>query len=187
MRIRRQNRRPLLFGAALLATLAATWWASTLDERDGETQRIEQGRESSGMTGVLATANSGENGARRSAAGATARTGTLVARREPWPEAGATLMQAAAAKPGALAPPVPVAPPVADVPPLPFRFIGSLEDRGERNVVLLEGKDVRILHAGDTIDTRYRVDEITSTHIQFTYLPLRQRQSLEISDHEPLR
>jgi hypothetical protein len=180
MRIRQAQRRPLLFGAALLAALAATWWASTLEDDAGTVPPATRQPPAPGAT----------DGARaRAAARAPARVApvtTLAVDRARWPEAGATLMQGAMPGPAAMAPPPPPPPPapVAMVPTLPFRFAGVVEERGQRSVVLLEGKDIHILRAGERIDTRYRVDRITPARVEFTYLPLRQRQSLDISNHD---
>ncbi|WP_153108915.1 hypothetical protein [Propionivibrio limicola] len=164
MRIRPTSRRPLLFAAALLATLAATWWASSLDEE----AEVVSGPARGGTPAATPRRVSAPPG------------GMLAVRRAPWPEAGATLMQSP--------PPPPVAvempPPEAEIPPLPFRFIGALGEQGRRSVILLEGKEVRIVRAGERIDANYRVDRITPTRVEFTHLPTRQRQALDIADHE---
>lgn len=179
MRIRPANRRPLLFGAALLATLAATWWAATLEDEVAPVAG-RPGAVSPGAATMRGTAATGTPTARVPAAAPAA----LAVSRAPWPDEGRVLM-------AGTAPPVPVVqappppPPEAALPPLPFRFAGLIEERGQRSVVLLEGREVRILRAGERIDQRYRVDRITPTRVEFTYLPLRQRQSLPVSDHEP--
>jgi len=77
-------------------------------------------------------------------------------------------------------PPPPPAKPTA--PPLPFGYFGKWVD-GEKNVVFLwrnnEGYGVV---AGDTVDGTYRVDSITESSIDFTYLPLGSKQTLLITE-----
>lgn len=164
MRLRPTSRRPLLFAAALLATLAATWWASSLDEESDVVSGPARG------SGPAATPRRGSAPA----------SGVLAVRRAPWPDAGSALMQSP--------PPPPVAvelpPQEAEIPPLPFRFIGALGEQSRRSVILLEGNEVRIVRAGECIDANYCVDRITPTRIEFTHLPTRQRQALDIADHE---
>ncbi|MBS0513415.1 MAG: hypothetical protein JSR42_19845 [Proteobacteria bacterium] len=181
MRIRPANRRPLLFGAALLATLAATWWAATL-ENEVAPPANRPGAAASAARGSAASAPALRTSAGRAPVAAPA---ILAVGRSAWPAEGGTLMAASAPPAPVLQAPPPAPPTEASSPPLPFRFAGLIEERGRRSVVLLEGREVRILRAGERIDERYRVDRITPTRIEFTYLPLRQRQSLQVSDHEP--
>ena len=79
-------------------------------------------------------------------------------------------------------PPPPPAPPAA--PPLPFRYFGKWID-GDRTVVFLwnasEGYSVA---AGDTLEGTYRIDAITDSSVDFTYLPLGSKQTLPISKPE---
>ena len=72
----------------------------------------------------------------------------------------------------------------ATLPPLPFRFVGALEDRGLRAVILMEGETVHIVRAGDRIGERYRIERTGPDALVFTYLPLRQRQVLDLSAHD---
>ncbi len=74
----------------------------------------------------------------------------------------------------------PQPPPALEIPPLPFRFIGLLRDEDRRSVILLEGNEVLIVRAGTRIDDRYRVERITPMQVEFTYLPTRQRQTLDM-------
>ncbi|MBS0544770.1 MAG: secretion system X translation initiation factor [Proteobacteria bacterium] len=181
MRIRPANRRPLLFGAALFATLAATWWAATLENE------VAPPVSRPGAAAPAARRSATSAPALRTPAGrgTVAAPAILAVGRTPWPAEGGALMAGSAPPVAVLQAPPPAPPTEATLPPLPFRFAGLIEERGQRSVVLLEGRDVRILRAGERIDERYRVDRITPTRIEFTYLPLRQQQSLQVSDHEP--
>jgi hypothetical protein len=76
------------------------------------------------------------------------------------------------------APPPP--PPKPQAPPLPFKFLGKLVE-DERTLVFLVRDDRNfIVKAGDTIEGAYRVDEIADAAMTFTYLPLKQQQSLAL-------
>lgn len=73
-------------------------------------------------------------------------------------------------------------PPVA--PPLPFKAVGSIQGRdvtGGKPVAFLQQQDqVFLVGAGDNIGGIYRVEAITTEMIDFTYLPLGQRQVLAL-------
>lgn len=92
----------------------------------------------------------------------------------------ATSWQAAPAP----APPVVAAPPVALVPaapvapPLPFRYIGSYADGGRQIVMLVKGDQLYLVAVGDTIDNAYRIERVSGTMVELTYLPLKLTQSL---------
>lgn len=70
-----------------------------------------------------------------------------------------------------------VAPPTA--PPLPFTFIGSIERGGRRTVMLMEGEQLHLVGVRERIGEHYRVERVTPTQIEFTYLPMQLRQVLE--------
>lgn len=75
-------------------------------------------------------------------------------------------------------PPPPAPPPKPTAPPLPFQFNGRLDEGGSIAVFLTQQKRQLIVRAGDAIDQTYRVDAITAERIEFTYLPLQQKQQL---------
>ena len=64
-------------------------------------------------------------------------------------------------------------------PPLPFTFIGSIERGGRRTVMLMEGEQRHLVGVRERIGENYRVERVTPTQIEFTYLPMQQRQVLE--------
>ena len=77
------------------------------------------------------------------------------------------------------APPAPTARPVP--PPLPFSFFGTLDERGvARRVFLTKGDQLIIVKAHDVVDGRYRIDHITESSVELTYLPLNQKQNIPI-------
>ena len=62
---------------------------------------------------------------------------------------------------------------------LPFRYLGKLIDDGKLSVFLANGGESLSVHAGDRIGD-YRVDKVTESEVQFTYLPLKTKQSLPL-------
>ena len=157
---------------ALGLTLAATWWAAQI-EGDAVVE--------SDVAGVVEPATRAQRApaaAQRPRAQAVAApTGELAIIREPWPADAATLLQPPlAAQAQSRTVPV-VAAPMA--PPLPFTFIGSIERGGRRVVMLMEGEQLHLVGVRERIGENYRVERVTPTQIEFTYLPMQQRQVLE--------
>jgi len=81
-------------------------------------------------------------------------------------------------------PPPPMArkPEPPRAPPLPFQFFGRMVENGTTVVFLSRQDDVFAVKEGDTIAGSYRVEEINGTEVVLTYLPLKQRQTLPISN-----
>lgn len=94
--------------------------------------------------------------------------------------------------PPAPKPPPPVARPASaptvaaapSAPPLPFQAIGGIRGQkigdGAPIAFLRHGEAVLTVKAGDEIDRTYRVESITHDAVEFTYLPLKQRQTLSL-------
>jgi hypothetical protein len=166
--------RALVLGVALLATLAASWWA-VLVEDEATTSLLPQAPRpapSGRASGPSAEEDSG-------AAGVDA----LRVRREAWPAWAAGILQPMSFTAPA-PPPAPLAVSEPSAPPLPFRYVGAIEEGGERAVILTEDDAVHIVRARERIGERYRIERISATAIEFTYLPLMQRQRLGTSRHE---
>lgn len=64
-------------------------------------------------------------------------------------------------------------------PPLPFVYVGKMIDEGKLSIFVARGDDSFTLHKGQKIDD-YRVDKVTESSVVFTYLPLKQKQELNI-------
>ena len=85
-----------------------------------------------------------------------------------------------------IVPPPPPPPPPAPAeapraPPLPFRFMGQLDDgRGNRTFFLARGTAMLSVSLGETIDSTYLLERVDGGALHFTYLPLRERQCLQI-------
>jgi hypothetical protein len=91
----------------------------------------------------------------------------------------ATSWQAAPAPPpSVVAPPVALVPAAPVAPPLPFRYIGSYGDGGTQIVMLVKGDQLYLVAVGDTIDNAYRIERVSGTIVELTYLPLKLTQSL---------
>lgn len=87
-----------------------------------------------------------------------------------------------AAAPLPAARPEAVAPAPAAAPPLPFRFLGRYGDADSHIVMLVKGEQLYLVSVGDTIDDAYRVDRVSGTMVELTYLPLKLKQSLSTGD-----
>jgi hypothetical protein len=66
-----------------------------------------------------------------------------------------------------------------EAPPLPFRYLGKLIEDGKLSVFLANGAESITAKAGEQIGD-YRVDKVTESEVQFTYLPLKTKQSLPL-------
>jgi hypothetical protein len=82
-------------------------------------------------------------------------------------------------------PPIPQPPPPPTAPPLPFVVIGAIRGQGiaqGKPVVFLNEKGTSlVVSQGDDIHGTYKVEAINADTIEFTYLPLGQRQSLPLA------
>lgn len=64
-------------------------------------------------------------------------------------------------------------------PPLPFQYFGRLTEKGKTEVFVMRGDELLSIAAGQKLGD-YRVDQVTESRIQFTYLPLKTKQSLDL-------
>ena len=71
------------------------------------------------------------------------------------------------------------APAKPEAPALPFRYVGKIIEDGKLSVFLAKGEEAVTAVAGQTIG-EYRVDKVTESEVQFTYLPLKTKQSLPL-------
>lgn len=167
--------RRTLLATALAVTLALTGWVATRE--DDETAEIvaAAGRDDRSAVGGRPQRSAGEP------ADADpvwrARFARLAETREPWPDLADSFARIVVFSP---APPVSTTlrrpPPLA--PPLPFAFVGAMRDGDGEAVFLLDGGQVRMARAGDELPDGYRLDAITPSALEFTYLPLGAKQRL---------
>ncbi len=82
--------------------------------------------------------------------------------------------------PVAAPPPPPPPPPMA--PPIPFRFVGLLEEKSSKPAAFIaKGEALYVVHVGDVVENTYRVESFNSAQVVVTYLPLQQRQTIEVT------
>jgi hypothetical protein len=86
------------------------------------------------------------------------------------------------------APPKPVAvraapeppPPPPMAPPLPYVYMGKSVAHGQVSVFLTRNDKPYVARQGDVLDGQYRIDAINPPILELTYLPLEQKQMLNI-------
>lgn len=87
--------------------------------------------------------------------------------------------------PPAPAPVVPVvaeAPPPPTAPPVPFKFVGLIEEKAAKPAAFIaKGDALFVVHVGDVVENTYRVESFNSAQVVVTYLPLQQRQTIEVT------
>jgi hypothetical protein len=160
------TRRNAMFGLALLLTLLASWWAAGL----GTEAEVSAPARPAGGSGVDRS---------RAADPAAQLFARIEAARVELPrlEGGPFAERSFQPPP----PPPTAAPAVAPrAPALPFRYIGALEEDGVRSVFLANGDRLIAVRAGDLVDGTYKVERLAPGMIEFTYLPLKERQLLPL-------
>lgn len=156
------NRQRLLLYATALATVLAAIFAPPREETV-QPSRAQSASILDANTSVLATpAKTGFLPKKRN--GLTGEPGNLFQVDRPPPPP-----KALAARP---------AKPVA--PPLPYVYMGKMLERGELTIFLTRQDKPYVVHAGDVLDNQYRVDAIHPPVVELTYLPLKQKQVLNI-------
>lgn len=170
-----------LYGVLVL-TLAAAGWLALQDTQDAADDLLARPadvranpaapapRRAPAAAVVTAT------GASSTQTGLPAQLGSIA--RVPLAAEGADFAAPLSFRPP---PPPPGPAPKPMAPALPFRYIGGIDDGGNRSALLMEGNRLHIVRRGDTLDGRYRIEQIGDASIDFTFLPLKQRQSLPIS------
>lgn len=80
-------------------------------------------------------------------------------------------------------PPAPyVAPPPPRAPALPFSYMGRWQDAGETTYYLTRGSLPVSVRAGQVLDGVWRLEPVSGSRLNFTYLPLDQMRSLRTGD-----
>lgn len=65
-------------------------------------------------------------------------------------------------------------------PPLPFTYMGTMLENDQLTVFLTREHKSYVVHAGDVLDGQYHVDAINPPLMEITYMPLNEKQSLNI-------
>lgn len=169
------NRKQLLLGGALVATLLAAWFAPSDD---------------SPADAISAPAARTARSERAAATGQGAELDVLALR----PRDGEDAEQderalfappswnalPVAVQPGPPAPPAAEAAPAQSLPPLPFKVFGRHQDGKVATVFLFYQEQNLAVKVGDTVAEHYKVESIGATTMQLRYLPLNQLQSLDL-------
>ncbi len=71
-------------------------------------------------------------------------------------------------------------PPTPTAPPLPFVYVGSFEQGGATVYFLTRSDRTYDVKIGDVIDETYSVDGADVDQLRFTYLPLKEHQTLPL-------
>jgi hypothetical protein len=180
--------RPAILTAAGAATFAAAFHFSSGSGSD-VVQSVARGRDAAADAADAARAT--RDGAAPAPAAPTAGAPTLP----PLP-VRSRIAESAAKDPfaarGWLPPPPPPPPPAAAVaapppppptaPPVPFRFVGLLEEKSAKPAAFIaKGEALYVVHVGDVVESTYRVESFNSAQVVVTYLPLQQRQTIEVN------
>jgi hypothetical protein len=83
-------------------------------------------------------------------------------------------------KPQSIAPVLVEVSPTPQAPPLPFRYLGRYVEADQTIVFLAHNDQNLALKVGETFSINYKLDEIKTNALTFTYLPLNAKQSLDI-------
>ncbi|MBT0962721.1 hypothetical protein [Denitromonas iodatirespirans] len=161
------NKRQIGLWGALAATLAATWWASTVPSEEPAEPATE-------LRAAPARAS------RAPAQGVD--LAPLAAARPAFADTAPPVF-------GVPPPPPPSARRAADAAPvrprapaMPFSYVGALtEADGQRTVFLLDGDRLVTARVGEVIAGRYRLDTIDEHGLSLTYLPLKETQRISLA------
>jgi hypothetical protein len=155
-----KTQKRLLFGVAVLTVIAAVFAPSPEEpvEPSHEKQHLVVNERSS-------------NGASK-----TAQVGNLfpVERKEMTEEPSDLFFVDKPPPPPAEKPPKPVA------PPLPYVYMGKMVDETGLTVFVTRNNKPYVVHSGDILDAQYRVESIKPPLMELTYLPLKEKQVLNI-------
>lgn len=77
---------------------------------------------------------------------------------------------------------LPPPPPPPQAPALPFRVLGRYVDGGEETLFLQHAERAVAVRVGDVLDGQYRVESLAAGVLTLIYLPLNQRQTLDIGE-----
>ena len=79
-------------------------------------------------------------------------------------------------------PPPYVPPPPPQAPALPFSYMGRWQEAGQTTFYLVRGMLPVSVRAGQVLDGVWRLEPVTGSLLNFTYLPLNQTRSLRTGD-----
>jgi len=156
------NRRHLFLGAALALTLLAVWQVRVEEQRNANE--------------ALATT------AAMPAPAAQQGQAVTPAAAERMHEASADIFAVKDWNPPPAVVSAPAKPARPLPPPLPYRYLGRWEENGTRTLIL--GREDRSIpaHPGQVLDGVWRIEKISATDVEFTYLPLKTSDHLTLEE-----
>jgi len=164
------KQRRIVLVALLGATLSATAWVNFAQDNASVSEAQPQARH---------TVND-----RSTARKALPKTESLTLEPLQRPVLEGTKQSLFGSKSWYVPPPPPKAlpPPAPTAPPLPFSYMGKMLEDGRTTVFLTRQNRNFVVTAGDTIESTYRVDDISAHFMTFVYLPLNIKQTLQIGE-----
>ena len=176
MKLAEISTRQWVLGAALVAALAATYWAAQSDDDAG--------------AAVQPVAGSNRRAAAPAARAASAADVMLAptdwqpVQRQVWAAPPDAQFAAWAPPPPPPAPPEvkgpPPVPPAPVAPPFPYQIIGSLSENGQTQVFLASPTRSLNARVGEVIDGQWRVDQVSATGLSLTWLPAQIKQQIAL-------
>ena len=79
-------------------------------------------------------------------------------------------------------PPPPPPPPPPQAPALPFTYMGHWQEGGQTTYYLARGLESLSVRPGQVLDGVWRLEPVSGSLLNFTYLPLNQTRSLRTGD-----
>lgn len=73
-------------------------------------------------------------------------------------------------------------PMLPQVPPLPFKALGSYTEDGAQVIFVQHNNQNLVLHVGDTISEKYKLESVDATSLTFIYLPMNLKQTLSLTN-----
>ncbi|TVO52246.1 hypothetical protein [Denitromonas halophila] len=160
------NKRQLGLWGALAVTLAATWWASTVDPDDAPTTVRELRSAPTRTTRPIVTTKADLSALAAERPAFAAEAPSVFGVPAPPPSARQTAR---------------VAPPKLRAPTMPYTYAGSLIDAdGARTLFLLDGERLVMARVGEVVG-RYRIDAFDEHTVTLTYLPLKEIQRIHLA------
>ena len=180
MTLTKISTRQWVLGTALVAALAATFWAAQSDGDDAAA--AAQPVAGSSRRAAAPGAVTGAGAKTASAAEQLAPTDWQPVQRKPWAAPPDAQFAAWAPPPPPPPPPEvkgpPPVPPAPVAPPFPYQIIGSLVESGQTQVFLAGPSRSLNARAGEVIDGQWRVDQVSATGLSLTWLPAQIKQQI---------
>lgn len=145
------NLRHILLGAAFIITLLTVWWAY-VEERKSNEELVTTVMPASAPNQAIATTSLD---------------------RERMHEADADLFPTKDWNPPPVVKNISAKPAHPLPPPFPYRYLGLWEENGTQTLILGREDGSIPVHPGQILGGVWRIEKISTTGVEFTYLPLK--------------